>query len=163
MAARLTERDASLWLSRSWTTRPRRPGEDESAYVFVDRETFEKRAAEGGFLEWAEFLGQLYGTPEPDPPPGHDLLLEIDLAGAEQVLARRPDAVVVLLVPPSPEVQRRRMAARGDQPEEIERRLAKGRQEVHRGRELAAAVVVNDQLERAVDQVAGIVASARSS
>jgi guanylate kinase len=163
VAARLVEGDDRLWLSRSWTTRTRRPGEPEDAYRFVDRATFERRAREGGFFEWAEFLGDLYGTPVPDPPAGCDVLLEIDLQGARQVLARRPDAEVVLLVPPSAEVQAQRLAARGDPPERVHERVEKGRQEVAEGRALAGHVVVNDELPRAVAEVAGIVGAARDT
>ena len=112
--------------------------------------------AAGRFLEWAEFIGHCYGTPVPDPPPGRDVLLEIDLQGAQQVLARYPEALLVLLVPPSPEVQAERLRHRGDSEEEVQRRLAKGREEERLGRSLTPHVVVNDDLERALGEVAGI-------
>ncbi|MFM9226427.1 MAG: guanylate kinase, partial [Actinomycetota bacterium] len=91
----LMARDRALWLSRSWTTRARREGEPEDAYVFVDRTTFESRIAEGGFLEWTEFLGNLYGSPVPPEDPDRDIVLEIELNGAEQVKARHPGAIMV--------------------------------------------------------------------
>jgi guanylate kinase len=149
-------RDPGLWLSRSWTTRPRRPGEAQDAYTFVERERFEELAAADGFLEWAEFLGHLYGTPLPDAPPGRDVVLEIDLQGARQVKKRHPEALVVLLVPPSPEIQRERLRQRGDDPAEVDRRIAIGAEEMRLGRELTPFVVVNDEVDRAVSQVAGI-------
>ena len=154
--ARLVERDPGLWLSRSWTTRPRRPGEAADAYTFVDRDRFEAKIAAGGFLEWAEFLGHLYGTPLPEAPPGRDVVLEIDLQGARQVRDRHPDALVVLLVPPSPEVQRQRLRQRGDSAAEVDRRIAIGAEEMRLGKELTPFVVVNDEVDRAVSQVAGI-------
>ena len=164
LAAELVARDASLWLSRSWTTREARPGERERrAYVFVDRATFEEAVARGAFFEWAEFLDYLMGTPIPDPPPGADVLLEIDVQGAEQVLAQRPDATVILLLPPSPEVQAERLAARGDDEEHIRRRVDLGRSEVERGAKIAAHTVVNDDLEQALSQLAGIVDATRSA
>lgn len=158
LVERLCARHPELWLSRSWTTRPRRPGEPADAYTFVDRERFLARVADGGFLEWAELPanGELYGTPWPDPPDGADLVLEIDVQGAAQVLQRHPEAVVVLVVAPSAEEQAARMRKRGDDEDHIASRLALGRAELERGRRLAAHEVVNDDVERAVDELAGI-------
>jgi guanylate kinase len=156
------EADQRLWLSRSWTTRPRRDGEPEDAYVFVDRPTFESRVAANGFFEWAEYLGNLYGTPVTDPVPGRDVLLEIDLQGARQVRRLRPDATLILLLPPSPEVQEARLRARGDSEDHIARRLAEGAVEERGGREIADAVVVNDSLAQATADVASILALRRS-
>lgn len=163
LVSRLCERMPELWLSRSWTTRRRRPGEPEDAYTFVDRPRFEARVREGGFLEWAELVanGELYGTPWPDAPPGTDVVLEIDVQGAAQVLDRHEGAVVVLVVAPSPEEQEARMRARGDEEGHIASRMALSRQEEEQGRRLAAHVVVNDDLERAVGDLAGILRSHR--
>jgi guanylate kinase len=117
--------------------------------------------AAGGFLEWAEFLGQLYGTPLPDPPPGKDVLLEIDLQGAAQVRERDPDALIVLLLPPSPEIQAERLRRRGDDEVEVASRLERGAQEEKVGRTLTPFVVVNDAVDQAVAEVAGILAAHR--
>ncbi|HEY6472343.1 MAG TPA: hypothetical protein VIY26_05595 [Acidimicrobiales bacterium] len=164
LAAELVARDPSIWLSRSWTTRAPRPGEEaRGAYVFVDRPTFEDAVAHDRFFEWAEFLDNLMGTPIPDPPPGTDVLLEIDIQGAEQVLAKRPDATVILLLPPSPEIQAERLAARGDNPAHIRRRVELGRIEEERGAKIAAHRVVNDDLEQALSELAGIVDATRSA
>jgi guanylate kinase len=157
LVSRLVERDPRQWLSRSWTTRPRRPGEAADAYVFVDPATFQAKVAEGGFLEWAEPVpGQLSGTPLPDNPPGTDLVLEINVDGARQVRARHPDSVVILVLAPSVEAQEERMRQRGDPPDRIAERVKLGQEEERIGRELADHVVVNDDLNRAVDEVAGI-------
>ena len=164
LAAELVAQDPSLWLSRSWTTRQPRPGERErNAYVFVDRPTFEKAIDEGGFFEWAEFLGNLMGTPIPNQPPGSDVLLEIDVQGAEQVVAKRPDATVILLLPPSLEVQAERLAARGDDRDHIARRVQKGVEEVEKGRQLAHYTVVNDELGQTVEELQAIVVATRSA
>ena len=152
-----------MWLSRSWTTRPRRPGESESAYTFVDRADFDARVQQGGFLEYTEFLGtgHLYGTPILDPPPGKDVILEIELNGAQQVMQRRPDAKLIVVVPPTQADQEARLRARGDNEEHIRRRLEVGAEEERLGRKIADAVVVNDDIERAAREVAGIIARYR--
>jgi guanylate kinase len=129
----------------------------------VDRATFEAAATNGGLLEWAEFLGELYGTPAPQLLPGEDLLLEIDAQGAAQVTSKCPDAVVILLVPPSQEAQAQRLRARGDDDIAITRRLAIGVDEVVALRRLAQHVVVNDDVGRAVGQVAGIIQGHRAA
>jgi guanylate kinase len=153
----------NLWLSRSWTTRKQRPGERDDAYTFVDKEAFFARRDAGGFLEWVELLPDYFmGTPLPEPPAGKDMLLEIDIRGAEQVRGRYPDAVVILVLPPSREELERRMRKRGDSEDLIRARLELGQDEEQQGRRLADHVVVNDDLERAVDELAGIVNAHRS-
>jgi guanylate kinase len=151
----------NLWLSRSWTTRPRRANDAPDAYVFVERSAFEEKAAAGGFLEWNEVYGNLYGTPSPEPSAGCDVLLEIDVQGASDVKAQRPDAVVVLVLPPSRAAQEARLRGRGDHEESIAARLAKAAEEERAGRALADHVVVNDDLSQAVDEVVGIVEAHR--
>ena len=163
VADRLVAGDPDLWLSRSWTTRPRRDGERDDAYVFVDRDAFEERIRVGGFFEWAEFLGNLYGTPVPDPPAGQDVLLEIDLQGAQQVRRLRPEAVLILLLPPSAEAQEERLRARGDDEAHIAKRLVAGGVEEREGRAIADAVVVNHDVAQATADVAGIVGRYRSA
>ncbi|KAA0236349.1 MAG: Guanylate kinase [Acidimicrobiales bacterium] len=159
---RLLDRDPRLWLSRSWTTRPRREGEDPQAYEFVSEREFEARIAEGGFLEWAEFLGNLYGTPVPQVPAGHDAVFEIDVQGARQLKARFPDALFIFVVPPGAESQEARLRARGDSDEMVNQRLAKAAEEAGAAVELEAVVIVNDALDQAVEDVLGAIAEHRA-
>ncbi len=156
MVAELLSRDSRLWLSRSWTTRPPRPDEPDDWYQFVDRTAFERRIDEGGFLEWEEFLGALYGTPSLEPPEGRDVVLEIELEGARQVKEQHPHAILLFVVPPSRSVQEERLRRRGDPPERIRDRVAKADELDVKGRAMADHVVVNDELGRAVEEVAAI-------
>ncbi|NBO54902.1 MAG: guanylate kinase, partial [Actinobacteria bacterium] len=121
----LVERDDALWLSRSWTTRERRPGEDENAYVFTTRSQFESRINANGFVEWTEFLGNYYGTPAPENVTERDLVLEIEVDGARQVKSQHPEALLIFVLPPSRDEQERRLRGRGDEEHKVEARLRK--------------------------------------
>ena len=160
LARRLVDADPALWLSRSWTTRPQRPTEEGREYVYVDRPTFEAAAAAGRFLEWAQFHGNLYGTPWPEAGE-RDVLLEIDVQGAEQVRRHDPDAVVVLVLPPTTSQLEERLRGRGDADEHVAARLASTPVEVERGRRVASHVVVNDDLERTTSEILSILEGIR--
>ena len=161
LAQRLVAADDHLWLSRSWTTRPRRETEDGTEYHFVDRATFERSIDEDRFLEWAEFNGNLYGTPLPHPPLGLDVLLEIEVQGAEQVRRANPSSVVFLILPPSLRELEERLRTRGDHDEHVKFRLSSTPAELAKGHELASFVVVNDDLGTATGQILSILEELR--
>jgi len=158
---RLVEHDPKLWLSRSWTTRAPRTGESPDAYTFVTRQEFEDRIEAGGFLEWAPFLDYLQGTPLPEAPAGRDVVLEIDVQGAAQVLEQHPSAVLLFIDAPSRSEQRRRLERRGDTPDKVEKRLALAESEAAAARDLGMRLVVNDDLDRATAEVAAVIEAAR--
>jgi guanylate kinase len=159
----LLRRDHSLWLSRSWTTRTQRVGESDDAYVFVTREKFESHIDKGGFLEWTEFLGNYYGSPIPTAGDEHDIVLEIELHGAQQVKERHPEALLVFVQPPSREEQRRRLQERGDAEHHVRERLQKAEDEERLASLLADVIIVNDDLERAVQELLEFIRAARAS
>lgn len=159
----LVARDPELLLSRSWTTRDRRLGERDDAYVFVTRDEFVARRDADGFLEWTEFLGNFYGTPQPDPTSDRDLVLEIEVDGAQQVKSRFPESILIFVLPPSRDEQRRRLIGRGDPDDKVVARLRKAEDEEPVGRALADHVVVNDDLERTVAEMLQIIGSRRNS
>lgn len=161
IVARLLDRDPRLWLSRSWTTRGRRPGESMEAYHFTNRELFQAHVAEGGFLEWVEFLDYMQGTPIPDPPTGHDVVFEIDVHGAEQVARKYPDALLIFVDAPSRKHQEERLRGRGDPEHKVKARIAKAEEEVALAKELDCLIVINDDLERAVIEIEGLIESRR--
>ncbi len=164
---RLVERVPDLVKSRSYTSRPSRPGEvDGVDYNFVTRERFEEMARRGEFLEYADVFGNLYGTRRADTEAwlaaGRDVVLVIDVQGARQVRRRSPDAVGIFVLPPSFAALEARLRGRSqDSPEAIARRLDTARAEV-----LAFAeydyVVVNDDVEACVDRLRAIVLAERA-
>lgn len=159
----LIERYPELWLSRSWTTRERRPSEDEDAYVFVSREAFQERIESDGFLEYAEFLGNFYGTPGLEAAPdGRDVILEIDVQGARQVLEVESDALLIFLQAPDAGEQQARLRRRGDPEHKVAQRVAKAAEEADAGHELGATVIVNHDVDDTIEAMWATIEKARA-
>lgn len=166
---RLLDTVPGVSYSVSWTTRDARPTEKDGVnYHFVNEDEFARMRDGGGFLEWAVVHGHLYGTArsvvEQELSEGHDIVLEIDVQGAEAVRAAFDfDSVVsVFILPPSFEVLRARLSARmTERQEELELRLANARGEVEQYRHFDY-VVLNDEVERAAAQLSGIVLAERA-
>jgi guanylate kinase len=164
---RLVEVCPHLDKSRSYTSRPRRAGETEGVdYNFLSRPAFEAMVARGEFLEWADVFGNLYGTSRSDTEArlatGVDLVLVIDVQGARQVRERLKDAVGVFVLPPSfADLERRLRGRSKDSDGAIARRLDTARHEIAAVDEYDY-VVVNDELERCVGEIAAIVTAERA-
>ncbi len=158
----LLQRVAELELSVSATTRLPRPGEQDGvAYHFLAREEFDRRVAEGDFVEWAEYSGNRYGTLRSELDrrigQGVPVVLEIEVQGARQVREKMPEAVQVFIAPPSRETLRHRLEGRGtDTAEQVTRRLQTADAELAAQPEFAH-VVVNDEFDGAIDQLVAIV------
>ncbi|MDQ3761940.1 MAG: guanylate kinase [Actinomycetota bacterium] len=158
VVAEVVRRWPQLFVSVSVTTRPRRREERlDEHYHYVDRATFTRMVERGEFLEYAEYAGNLYGTPAAPVcealATGRSALLEIELQGARQVRAAMPDALLVMLVPPSWEVLYARLANRGtEDPAGLERRLQVAREELDAAGEFDATVV-NDDVQRAAQEL----------
>ena len=161
---RLLERDPSLYFSVSAKTRAPRPGEvDGREYRFVSEDEFDRMIGRGELLEHASMFGHRSGTPagpvEERCAGGSDVLLEIDVQGARQIRERVADAVLIFLEPPSREELIRRLEVRGtEHGADLERRLAAVDRELAEGERFDHRVV-NDDVERAADEVAAILAS----
>lgn len=159
--AQLLRTRPNIYFSVSFTTRAPRPGEvDGVNYNFVDRETFEAMVGRGEFLEYAQYVGNYYGTSlkviEEKRDAGIDVLLDIEVQGAAKVRAKCPDAVMIFLMPPSFKELSCRLHGRGTDSEEvIAGRLQKAREEC---REVTHYdfLVINDTVDRAVDQITAI-------
>jgi len=161
----LLERVPGLELSVSATTRAPRPGERDGVdYHFLDAGEFERRVAAGDFVEHAHYSGHRYGTLRSElerrVQEAAGVVLEIEVQGARQIRAAMPEAVQVFIAPPSVEALRARLVGRGtDAPADVEARLATALEELEAEAEFPH-VVVNDRLEQATEELAGIVQAA---
>jgi len=154
--------------SVSFTTRPPRTGErDGRDYVFISPDEFEAGIREGRWAEWARVHGHCYGTSarflEQERAAGRDVLLDIDVQGAQQICRRFPESVTIFVLPPSLEVLEQRLRARGtDRPEAIEARLRNARHEMEQGK-MYRHFIVNDDLKTAIDELVAILNAYRSA
>ena len=159
---RLLARVNSLQYSISYTTRKPRPGEvDGREYFFLSEDRFKEMIADRAFLEWANVFSRFYGTGrewvEHRLAEGNDVLVDVDVAGARQIKANFPDAVLVFIVPPTlAELQRRLKDRQTESDEEILERLGRVREEVE-SRDIYDYLVVNDQVDEAVDDMRAII------
>ncbi len=167
--AHLLKRD-DFAFSVSATTRAPRPGElDGVNYHFITREDFLHRIDEGGMLEYTEYCGNFYGTPKKEAEEvlatGKNLILEIEVEGAENIKKKFPDSVLVLLLPPSHAVQEQRLRSRGTETEEkICERLARAREEIYHASSYDYVVYNHDGKDMdAAEQIAAIVTAEKCS
>ena len=157
----LLKRDKNIRLSVSNTTRAPRDGEiDGVHYNFVTREQFEKLISEDGYLEYAQYCNNYYGTPKKQVEDmleqGYDVFLEIEVQGGLQIMEKYPDVLSIFILPPSVEVLEKRLRNRGTEDEEtITKRLAEAKNEIA-VKDKYRYNVVNDELEKAVEEVLDI-------
>ncbi|MGN6815977.1 MAG: guanylate kinase [Solirubrobacterales bacterium] len=160
----LLQRVPNLELSISATTRSPREGEvDRRDYYFLTPEEFERRVEEKDFLEFATYSGNRYGTLRSEVErrleTGHSVVLEIEVQGAQQVRAAKPDSVQIFIAPPDPAVLRERLAGRGtDSAEAIDERLKVAEQELAAQGDFDHCVV-NDEVDRAAAELVEVVRS----
>lgn len=164
LVERLLRRVPDVWVSCSVTTRrPRADEVDGVSYTFVSDEQFDSLIETNGLLEWAEVHGNRYGTPRAQVQEmisqGRSVVLEIDPQGAFQVYAKMPESVLIFIAPPSMEVLAERLAKRASETEEqVAQRMKTAEEELELVNKYAH-VVINDDVERASDELAGIIAS----
>jgi guanylate kinase len=167
LVERLVQVVPGLRLSRSYTSRAARVGEQDGIdYNFISRDRFEGMVRNGDFLEWADVFGNYYGTAAADTDAalaaGDDVVLVIDVQGARQVRSRGIENVGIFVLPPSSTTLEQRLRGRSkDSEEQIRRRLEVACREVTEF-EQYEYVVVNDELETAVDRLRAIVLAERS-
>ncbi len=153
--------------SVSMTTRKPRAGEVEGEdYFFVSREYFQKQIEDDKMLEWAEFVGNYYGTPKEHVEQllesGKEVVLEIEVEGALQVRSKMPEAVFIFIVPPDKETLYTRLRSRGTEPKElIDQRIAKADREFLLAHKYDY-IVVNDDIDKAAERIISIIKAEHS-
>lgn len=158
----LKKRDPNIKVSISNTTRNKRNGEiDGVHYNFVTREQFEKLIKENGYLEYAEYCDNYYGTPkkavEDMLDDGYTVILEIEVQGGLQIMKKHPDVLSIFILPPSMDVLEKRLRSRGTEEEEtIQKRLEQAKNEIA-FKDKYRYNVVNAELDKAVEQVLDII------
>lgn len=163
----LLKRDKNIRLSVSNTTRPPREGEiDGVHYNFVTKEQFNNLIEKDGYLEYAKYCGNYYGTPKQQVDDllneGYDVFLEIEVCGGLQIMDKYPDVLSIFILPPSMETLEKRLRRRGTEDEEtILERLSQAKREIGCSNKYKY-VVVNDELEKAVDEILDILHSEKS-
>ena len=159
--ARLLKRLDNAYFSISATTRePRRGERNDIDYHFVSREEFERMIANDELLEWAEYVGNYYGTPagpvDEKLNAGYDVILDIETKGAASVMQKRPEAIGIFLFPGSFEILEQRLRARGtDSEEKVLKRLDQARRECEKV-DMYQYVIINDRVETAADEAVAI-------
>jgi guanylate kinase len=167
LVERLVHALPNLRMSRSYTSRPARAGEHDGIdYNFITRDRFDQMVRASEFLEWADVFGNYYGTSAADTDAclarGEDVVLVIDVQGARQVRSRGIETIGIFVLPPSAEVLEQRLRGRSkDSEEQIRRRLEVARQEVAEYAQYEY-VVINDDVEAAVDRLRAIVQAERA-
>ncbi len=162
----LLEQDRAIRLSVSYTTRAARPGEEEGIhYHFISQDEFKRRLEAGDFLESAEVYGNHYGTSHSwvvsQLEQGHDILLEIDWQGAQQVRKLLPQAITIFILPPSLQALRERLSGRGqDSQNIIDARMKTARDEVSHAPEFDY-VIINDDFYAALQDLAAVTRAER--
>lgn len=157
----LLERRKNVYFSVSATTREIRPGEEDGVhYHFLEVDTFRQWIARGDFLEYAEYVGNFYGTPrqyvDEAMDRGEDVILDIEIQGAIQVKGKRPETVSIFIAPPSWAELERRLTERGtDSPEKIQKRLLRAKVEFQTAHTYDY-FVINDSVESAVRELDAI-------
>jgi guanylate kinase len=169
--SRRLEKDMEVYYTVSDTTRPKEPGEEDTGkrYQHIDKKEFFRRLDSDQYLEYAHVYGNYYATPKHPAldhmTAGKDVLLEIDVQGALQVRYHYPDALLIFILPPDEPTLLQRLRDRGrDSAEDIHKRFTAAKREIHmaKGSRAFDTMVINDSLDRAVEEIAKIIKHKRA-